>query len=146
MLTPNIEKYIAGADKPPSDVFNIDTLLYVFVRFLIAYSHRIFLITDPVTPASGIQLHVRIMAEGISNCTGNSPFNRSFFLDGSHNLFRYECDKRLVILIYVIGLWRAGTRHSFKPNKKARVLIWKRAWSTEYHLVFIVKYNKHPSN
>ncbi|WP_156395435.1 hypothetical protein [Paenibacillus sp. Root52] len=38
-------------DKPPGDVFNIDTLLYFFVRFGITRSHRILLITNPVAPA-----------------------------------------------------------------------------------------------
>ncbi|MGV2962547.1 hypothetical protein [Paenibacillus sp. AGC30] len=53
MLNPNIEKYIAGADKPTGDAFNIDTLLYSSVCFRITCSHRIPLIANPVAPASG---------------------------------------------------------------------------------------------
>ncbi len=51
LLTPNIEKYIAEADKSPGDVFNINTLLCVFIRFGITCRHRILLITNPVAPA-----------------------------------------------------------------------------------------------
>lgn len=65
IINPNIEKYIAGADKPPGDVFNIDILLYVFVSFRITGSHRILLITDSIAPAYGYRLQ---MVSSMAGC------------------------------------------------------------------------------